>query len=325
MAEKTQFLLSALRDAVREEMARDESVFIMGEDVAAYGGVYRVSLGLLEEFGPLRVRDTPISEAAIVGAGVGAAMQGLRPIVEIMYVDFIPIALDQIVNQASQAHFISGGQVSVPLVIRTQGGAGSWAGAQHSKSLEAWFTHIPGVKVVAPSTPYNAKGLLKAAVRDDNPVIFLEHKLLYRAKGVVPEDDYIVELGRADVARIGDAVTIIAWSRMVGVALEAAKELAKTGIEAEVIDLQTLSPLDEETIFRSIMKTNRAVIVQEAWRNCGFGAEIAARIQEGVFDYLDAPVVRAAGADSPIPFSPPLEERAIPGVADIVNSVQEIL
>lgn len=325
MKERTLFYNAAIREAIHEEIERDPTVFVMGEDIATYGGVFKATEGLLGDFGPERIRDTPISEAAIVGLGVGAAMQGMRPIVEIMYMDFIPIAIDQIVNQACQIYFVSAGQVNVPLVIRTQGGAGSFAGAQHSKSLEAWFTHIPGLKVVTPSTPYDAKGLLKSAIRDDNPVLVIEHKLLYKTTGNVPNEDYLVEIGKADVKRSGKDVTIIAWSRMVLEALKAADELASEGVEAEVIDLRTLNPLDEGTIYQSVKKTNRVVIVQEAWKNSGFGAEVLSRIQENMFSYLDSPIVRIAGLDTPIPFSPALEKLAIPGINNIKEGVRKVL
>jgi acetoin:2,6-dichlorophenolindophenol oxidoreductase subunit beta len=319
------FYNAAIKEAIAEEMIRDDKVFLMGEDVATYGGVYRCSLGLLTQFGPERVRDSAISEAAIVGAGVGAAIQGMRPIVEIMYADFIPIAMDQIVNQASLIYFISGGQINIPMVIRTQGGSGSFAGPQHSKSLEGWFTHIPGIKVLAPATPHDAKGLLKAAVRDNNPVVFYEHKSLYRTAGPVPEEEYLLEIGKADIKRSGNDVTIIAWSRMVLEALEAAALLAEEGISAEVVDLMTLKPFDNKTVYESVKKTNKAVVVQEAWRNTGFGAEVACRIQEDIFDYLDGPVVRVAGQDAPIPFSPQLERAAAPDAKQIVAGVKSLL
>ena len=324
MDNRTIFYNAAVREAIWEEMERDPSVFVMGEDVATYGGVYKVTQGMLEHFGPERVRDSAISEAAIVGAGIGAAMQGMRPIVEIMYVDFIPIAMDQIINQACQMYFVTAGQVNVPLVIRTQGGSGAYAGAQHSKSLEAWFTHIPGIKVIAPSTPYDAKGLLKSAVRDENPVIFYENKLLYKTLGHVPEEDYQIEIGKADVKRSGKDVTIISWSRMVLEALKAAEMLAEEGIEAEVLDLRTLSPLDDEAIAESVKKTNRVVVVQEAWKNTGFGAEVAARIQETLFDYLDGPVIRLAAWDCPVPFSPPMEKASVPQPEDIAAAVKTL-
>jgi pyruvate/2-oxoglutarate/acetoin dehydrogenase E1 component len=315
---------AALREALVEEMAADPRVIFMGEDVAVYGGVYKVSQGLLERFGPERVRDTPISEAAIVGAGVGAAIQGLRPVVEIMYADFIPIAMDQIVNQAALMYFASGGTVHVPLVIRTQGGSGSFAGPQHSKSLEAWLTHVPGLKVVAPSTPAEGKGLLKTAIRDDNPVIVYEHKLLYRTVGPVSDEAELIPLGRAAIKRRGADVTIIAWSRMVLEALKAADALAQDGIEAEVVDLRSLAPLDEDTVFSSVKKTHRAVVAQEAWRTGGFGAEVASRIQEQCFDDLDGPVLRVAGQDAPIPFSPALERKAAPDALAIAAAARRL-
>ena len=324
MSDREIFYNSAIQEAMAEEMERDDAVFLMGEDVATYGGVYKCSAGLLERFGRGRVRDSSISEAAIAGAGVGAAIQGMRPIVEIMYADFIPIAMDAIVNQASLLYFVSGGKINIPMVVRTQGGSGSYAGAQHSKNLESWFTHIPGLKVLAPATPYDAKGLLKAAIRDDNPVIFFEHKTLYRTTGIVPEKEYVLEIGKADVKKAGTDVTLIAWSKMVNTSLEAAELMSADGISAEVIDLRSLVPLDEETIFASVKKTNRAVVVQEAWRNTGFAAEISSRIQEGVFDYLDGPVVRVAGRNAPIPFSPELEPSAAPRAEDIVRGVNSL-
>ncbi len=324
MATRQISFTTALKEALAEEMAADSRVILLGEDVATYGGVYKVSQGLLERFGPDRVRDTPISEAAIVGAGVGAAIQGLRPVVEIMYADFIPIALDQIVNQASLLYFVSGGTVNVPLVIRTQGGSGSYAGPQHSKSLEAWFGHIPGLKVVAPSTPAEAKGLLKAAIRDENPLIFCEHKLLYRTVGPVPDDLDVIPLGRAAVKRLGKDVTLIAWSRMVLEALKAAERLAEEGIEAEVVDLRSLCPLDDDTVVQSVQKTGRAIVVQEAWRTAGFGAEVVSRIQEHCFDALDGPVLRVAGQDAPIPFSPALEPKAAPDAAAIFHAARRL-
>jgi acetoin:2,6-dichlorophenolindophenol oxidoreductase subunit beta len=325
MSKRTIFYRAAINEAISGEMERDPDVFIMGEDVAVYGGVYKASDGLLSRFGPERVRDTPISEAAIVGAGIGAAMQGMRPVVEIMYADFIPIAMDQIVNQACQMYFVSAGQVPVPLVVRTQGGAGAFAGAQHSKNLESWFTHIPGIKVVAPATPYDAKGLLTSAIRDDNPVIFFEHKRLYRTTGHVPETAYTIPIGKAEIKRPGDDITIVAWSQMVREALRAAETLAAEGISAEVIDLRTLSPLDEETLCRSVKRTHRAVVVQEGWRRNGFAAEVITVIQETVFDYLDAPLTRVTGLDSPVPFSPVLEKQMIPTTDDIAGTVRKLL
>lgn len=315
----------ALNEALREEMDRDETVVLIGEDIGVYGGAYGVTRGLLEEYGPDRVRDAPISEAAIVGGGLGAALTGLRPVVEIMYVDFIGLAMDQIANQVAKIRYMTGGKAKVPLVIRTQGGTGRTLGAHHSQSLEAWILHVPGLKLVMPSTPYDAKGLLKSAIRDDNPVVFIEHKMLYRMRGLVPEGDYLVPLGVADVKREGRDITIVTYSRMVHVALEAAQQLAVQGIEAEIVDLRSLCPMDMEAVLRSVKKTHRVVVLHEAVRTGGVGAEISARITEAAFDFLDYPVVRLAGADVPIPKSPVLEECTIPRVRDVVSTVQEIV
>ena len=315
----------AICEALKEEMYKDKRVFLLGEDIGKYGGVYRATFGLLEEFGEERVKDTPISEAAICGVAIGAAMTGMKPVVEIMYIDFIPIAMDQIVNQAAQISYIYGGQVKVPLVIRTQGGAGASAAAQHSKSLESWFIHIPGLKVVMPSTPYDAKGLLKAAIRDPGPVIFIENKLLYGTKGSVPEEEYIIELGVADIKRIGTDITVIATSRMVLESLKAAEELEKEGISVEVIDPRTLVPLDDETILNSVRKTGKVVIVHEAWKRGGVGAEIAARIVENAYYFLKAPIKRVAGKEVPIPYSPELEKLAIPNKEEIIQAIKETL
>jgi len=315
----------ALNEALREEMRRDKRVFIMGEDVAIYGGAYGVTRGLYEEFGPQRVRDTPISEAAIAGAAAGAAMTGMRPIAEIMYIDFSTIAMDEIVNIAAKNRYMFGGKSTVPVVYRTQGGAGRGIAAHHSGSLEAWYVHSPGIFVVMPSTPFDAKGLLKTCIRDDNPIMFIEHKMLYNTEGEVPEGEYTVPLGVADIKRPGTDVTIVAYSRMVLFALEAAEELSKEGIEVEVIDPRTLKPLDIDTIINSIKKTNKAVIVHEGYRTCGVGAEISAQIMEKAFDYLDAPVVRVAGADVPSPMSPVLEEAAIPSKEKIMEAVRSII
>ena len=315
----------AINEALDEEMRRDPNVFIMGEDVAIYGGAYAVTRGLYQKFGEERVRDTAISEAAIVGAGLGAAMTGMRPVVEIMYVDFMGIAMDQLNNQVAKIRYMFGGKVKVPLVIRTEGGCGRTLGAHHSQSLEAWFTHIPGIKVVMPSTPADAKGLLKSAIRDDNPIVYIEHKMLYNTKGQVPDGEHLVPLGRADIKREGKDVTIIAYSRMVFYAIEAAKELEKAGISAEVLDPMTLSPLDMKTIMESVRKTHKVVIVHEAWKTGGFGAEIAARIMESAFDYLDAPIKRICGADVPMPKAPNLEKLAVPSKESIVLGVKELL
>ncbi len=315
----------AISEAMHEEMVRDCSVIILGEDMGVMGSVFGLTKGFMDEFGARRVIDTPISEAGFTGMAVGAAMRGLRPIVELMYVDFAPICFDPIVNQAAKMRYMTGGQVKVPLVIRAPGGAGRRNAGQHSQSFEALFTHIPGLKVVAPSTPYDAKGLLKSAIREDDPVMFLEHKILYAQKGEVPEVEYVIPLGKADVKRSGKDVTIIAYSRQVMFALEAAKELATQGIDAEVVDLRTLVPLDWETIELSVKKTHKVVVVQEAVKRSGYAGEIATQIIENAFDYLDAPVKRVAGLNVVLPFSPALEDAAYPGVKDIIAGVKEVL
>ncbi|MCD6362693.1 MAG: alpha-ketoacid dehydrogenase subunit beta [Synergistetes bacterium] len=315
----------AIREALREEMKRDERVYIIGEDVGRFGGCFGVTKGLWEEFGGERVKDTPISETAIIGSSVGAAATGMRPVPEIMFCDFMGVAMDEITNQAAKMRYMFGGKVKLPMVVRTPVGGGLSAAAQHSQSLEAWFTHLPGLKVVMPSTPYDAKGLLKAAIRDDNPVIFLEHKMLYGVKGEVPEEEYIVPLGVADVKREGKDITIIATSMMVHKSLEAAKELEKEGISVEVIDPRTLYPLDEEKILESVKKTHRAIVVHEAVERSGFGGEIVAIIMEKAFEYLDAPVKRVCAKNTPIPFSPPLENFVIPQVSDIIKAVKEMV
>jgi len=315
----------ALNEALREEMKRDEGVFLMGEDIALYGGAYGVTRGLHEEFGLERVRDTPISEAAIAGVAAGASMTGMRPVAEIMYIDFSTIATDQIVNIAAKNRFMFGGKSIVPVVYRTQGGAGDQRAGHHSGSLETWYVHVPGLFVVMPSTPFDAKGLLKTCIRDNNPIMFIEQKMLYNTQGEVPEREYTVPTGVADVKREGTDVTIVAYSRMVLFALEAAEELAKEGIEAEVIDPRTLKPLDIETIVNSAKKTSRVVIVHEEYKTCGVGAEIAAQIVERAFDYLDAPIMRVAGADVPLPMSPVLEQAAIPSKEKIMDAVRQIV
>ena len=317
--------VEALRATLEDEMRRDPSLMLIGEDIGRYGGIFGVTKGLLETFGPKRVRSTPISESAIIGAALGAAMTGIRTVAELMYVDFTTCAMDQIVNQVAKMHYMSGGRLKVPLVIRTHEGGGRGNAAQHSQSLEAWFLHVPGLKVVLPSTPADAKGLLTAAIRDDNPVLFIEHKLLYATKGEVPDGEHLVPLGRADVKRSGEDVTIITISHMVLKALRAAERLATEGIEAEVIDLRTLAPLDLETILRSVRKTNRVVIVHEACRRGGFGGELAAQIQEEAFDFLDAPVQRVGALDVPIPYSKPMEDYVIPDEGRIVASVRRVL
>jgi pyruvate/2-oxoglutarate/acetoin dehydrogenase E1 component/TPP-dependent pyruvate/acetoin dehydrogenase alpha subunit len=316
---------AALQEALREEMQRDPSVFVMGEDVGLYGGAYGATRGLFEEFGPERIRDTPISEAAIGGAAVGAAMAGMRPVAEIMYVDFTPLAMDQIANQGAKNRYMFGGKTVVPLVIRTEGGAGRSIAAHHSQSLEALWMHFPGIYVVMPGTPYDAKGLLKAAIRDDNPVMFIEHKMLYGVKGYVPDEKYVIPFGVADVKRSGSDVTVVTYSRMVRRALEAAEELAAEGVSVEVIDLRTLKPLDMETVVASVKKTGRVVGVTEAYKTGSVISEVAMRVQEEAFDWLDAPVGRVAGADVPVPMSETLEDAAIPSVAAIMAGIRKVL
>ncbi len=316
----------AIREALQLEMRRDDRVFLMGEDVGVYGGAFGVSRGLLEEFGEERGRDTPISEAAIAGAATGAALTGMRPVAEIMFMDFITIAMDQLVNQTAKLRFMFGGTATLPMVLRTASGSGTGAAAQHSQSLEAWFVHVPGLKVVAPSTPYDVKGLLLASMRDDNPIIFVEHKLLYSMKGPVPEGDYIVPLAQAEVKRQGRDITIVATSIMVPRSLAAAERLAQEGIEAEVVDPRTLKPLDEQTIVRSVCKTGRALVVHEAPITGGIGGEIVARIVDSeAFDYLDAPVRRLAGLDIPIPYNRILERHTVPQEEDIVRAARELV
>ncbi|ODN71226.1 alpha-ketoacid dehydrogenase subunit beta [Methylobrevis pamukkalensis] len=312
----------ALNRALREEMTRDPMVWLFGEDIATYGGVFKVTKDLLGEFGPGRVRDTPISEQTLTAMAVTAAMAGTRPVLEIMYADFLPLSIDALVNQAGVFDYIWGGQVSIPMVLRTQGGGGAGAGAQHSKSLDAFVAHIPGLKVVAPATPADAYGLLKAAIRDPNPVIVLEHKLLYNLRGEVPEDGGLIEIGRARTAREGRDVSIFATSRMVHLSLEAAEKLAAEGIEAEVIDLRSLRPLDVGAIVASVAKTHHAVVVNEGWRFCGYGAELSATIMEQAFDDLDAPVERVGAMDVAIPYSEPLEKTVLPDVEAIMAAVR---
>jgi acetoin:2,6-dichlorophenolindophenol oxidoreductase subunit beta len=317
--------LDAVREAMTQEMRRDPTVFLIGEDVGVYGGAFGASRGMLEEFGAERVRDTPISEAAIAGAATGAAIMGMRPIFEIMFMDFVAISMNQLVNQAAKMRFMFGGKVSVPLVMRTPAGSGTGAAAQHSQSLEAWFVASPGIKVIAPSTPYDAKGLLISAIRDNNPVVFIEHKLLYRTKGPVPEDLYTIPLAKAEVKRPGRHLTVIAISIMVPRALEAAAILEKEGIELEVIDPRTLKPLDTQTITESVTKTGRVLIVHEAPLTGGFGGELAAVVACGeAFDRLDAPIRRLAGRDIPIPYNRGLERAAVPQVEDIVAAAREL-
>ncbi|HAM62710.1 MAG: pyruvate dehydrogenase [Firmicutes bacterium GWF2_51_9] len=316
----------AVREALSEAMREDESVFILGEDIGIYGGAFGVTRGMLEEFGPKRIRHTPISESAIAGAAVGAAITGMRPIFELQFSDFITIALDQIVNQAAKIHYMYGGNVSIPLVMRTPGGSGTGAAAQHSQSLENWTAHIPGLIVIQPSTAYDAKGLLHSAIANNNPVMFYEHKLCYRTKGDVPEGKYFIPIGVADIKRQGKDISVIATSYMVHKALEAAEILAKEGIDIEVVDPRTLVPLDKKTIVDSVKKTGRALVVTEAVKRSGFSSELAAVIsEEESFDYLDHPIVRLAGAETPIPYEPTLEKLAVPQVNDIVTACRNIM
>lgn len=315
----------ALREALLLEMRRDPRVVVFGEDVAAYGGVFKVTRDLLAEFGPARVRDTPIAEQAICGLAIGAAMMGLRPVAEIMYADFLPLCLDQLVNQASVLPWIWNGAIGLPFVLRTQGGVGAGAAAQHSKSLEAWVAHIPGLKVVMPATPADAKGLLAAAIRDPAPVIFIEHKALYNSRGPVPEGEHLEPIGPAVIRRPGRDLSIVASSRMVLEALTAAERLAGEGIEAEVIDVRTLRPLDVAALAESVRRTHRAVVVNEGWRFAGFGAELAATIAEEAFAWLDAPVQRLGGVDRPIPYAEPMERAAIPDAGRIAAAARRCL
>jgi pyruvate/2-oxoglutarate/acetoin dehydrogenase E1 component len=317
--------LEAVREALTQEMQRDPEVFLIGEDIGVYGGAFGATRGMLEEFGPERIRDTPISEAAIAGAATGAALMGMRPVMEIMFMDFLTISMNQLVNQAAKMRFMFGGKASVPMVIRAPAGSGTGAAAQHSQSLEAWFVHTPGIKVVAPATPYDAKGLLVSAIRDNNPVLFMEHKLLYRTKGPVPEELYTIPMGKAEVKRPGRDLTIIAYSIMVPRALEAAQQLAAEGIEVEVVDVRSLKPLDEQAIVGSVAKTGRVLITHEAPQTGGFGAELAAVVAESeAFDYLDAPLRRLGGRDIPIPYNRTLERATVPQVEDIVASARAL-
>ncbi len=315
----------ALREALQEEMRRDPGVFILGEGIAERGGSYKVTEGLLKEFGSRRVIDMPIAEASFVGAAVGAAATGMRPVAEVLFVDFVMLAMDQLVNQAAKLRFMTGDQCKVPMVVRTQGGTGNGLAAQHSQSLEAMFYHVPGLKLVAPSTPRDAKGLLKSAVRDDSPVIFMEHKLLYMSKGAVPGEDYVIPLGRGEIKRAGNDVTIIAWSGMLPRSLEAAEVLSERGIDVEVLDPRSLVPLDIDLILASVRKTQRVVIVQEAVRRGGIASDIAATIQEEAFDYLDAPIQILAGANTPIPYNRDLEKACVPQVQQIVDTVHGLV
>ncbi|MBN1991475.1 MAG: alpha-ketoacid dehydrogenase subunit beta [Anaerolineae bacterium] len=316
----------AVREAMRQAMQADERVFLFGEDVGVYGGAFGVSDGLLEEFGPERVRDTPISEAVIAGTAIGAAATGMRPIAEIQFMDFITLSMEQLVLQGAKMRFMFGGKAKVPLVLRTPAGSGTGAAAQHSESLEAWFVHVPGLKVVMPATPYDVKGLLLASIEDDNPVIFVENKLLYKTKGVVPEAYYTIPLSQSDIKREGADLTVIAYSIMVSRALEAAAELAKEGLEIEIVDPRTLKPFDPTPMIQSVKKTGKALVVHEAPMTGGFGGEVVAQlVGSEAFDYLDAPVRRLAGLDIPIPYNRELERRTVPQVDDIVREARALI
>jgi pyruvate dehydrogenase E1 component subunit beta len=321
----TMTMREALRDAMAEEMRRDKDVFVMGEEVAEYQGAYKVTQGLLQEFGPKRVIDTPITEHGFAGLGIGAALAGLKPVVEFMTFNFAMQAMDQLINSAAKTLYMSGGQMGCQIVFRGPNGAAARVAAQHSQDYSAWYSHIPGLKVIVPSTAADAKGLLKAAIRDLNPVIFLENEILYGHSSPVPKlDDFVLPIGKAKIARPGNDVTIVSWSMGMIYALKAAEELAGAGIDAEVIDLRTLKPMDNETIIASVQKTGRAVTVEEGWRQSGVGAEIAARIMEHAFDYLDAPVARVSGKDVPMPYAANLEKLALPSVAEIVEAAKSV-
>jgi len=315
----------ALNMALREEMHRDDRVFLMGEEVAVYQGAYKVSKGLLQEFGEMRVVDTPITELGFAGVGVGAAMTGLRPIIEFMTWNFALLAIDQVVNAAAKMLYMSGGQFPMPIVFRGPNGAALQLGAQHSQAWESWLAHIPGLKVVAPATPYDAKGLLKAAIRDDNPVCFLEGEMLYNTKGEVPDTDYIIPLGKAEVKREGEHVTLVAHGKMVLVALQAAEQMAKDGIACEVVDLRTIRPMDVDTIVQSVKKTNRCVVVEEGWEVCGVGAQVVDYVQRHCFDFLDAPVLRVHQADAPMPYTKSLEKAAKPDLPKTIVAIRQVL
>jgi len=313
----------AVRDAMSTAMRRDDDVFIMGEDIAEMGGSMGVTQGMLEEFGPERVRNTPISEMAIVGAGIGAAIAGMRPIVEIMYQDFTTLAMEQIVSQAAKHRYMSGGQIKVPITIRTQGGAGWSPGAQHAQQLEAWFVHVPGLKVVFPSTPEDVRGLLWSSIYEDNPIVFFEHRTLYGIKGEVPDEIEPIEIGKARIHREGEDVTVVATGRLVHESLKAAEQAAEEGISVEVFDPRTLQPLDEDALMASVKKTNRAVVAHEAVTRMGWGAEVAAVVQEKAFDYLDAPVARVGAKFTPIPFAPVMEEWVVPHANDVLAAIKK--
>jgi len=315
----------ALHDTLREELLRDESVFLMGEEIGVFEGSYKITAGLLKEFGPERVRDTPICEEGFVGAAIGAAMLGLRPVVEVMTINFTLLALDQIVNGAAKIHSMFGGQTPVPMVLRTPGGGGNQLAATHSQNLEVWYAHVPGLKVVTPSTPADARGLLRAAIRDDDPVIFIENLALYNTKGEVPDGDYVIDIGTAAVMKEGTDITLIGYSRMAAVALDVARRLESEGVSAEVVDLRSLRPLDRDTLAKSVRKTSRAVVIEEDWLSYGVGAEISATIQETAFDYLAAPVRRVAAAEVPLPYAKPLELAALPNANHLLDVIRQTL
>ena len=314
----------ALNEALAEELRRDENVVLMGEDIGLFGGTFRVTEGLMAEFGSRRVRDTPIAEAAIVGVSLGAALARLRPVPELMTMNFAIVAMDQIVNHVAKARYMFGGQFDVPITIRAPGGGGTQKGAQHSHSIESWFVNTPGLRIAIPGTPYDAKGLLKTAIRSNDPVLFIEHEMLYSTKGPVPEEEYLIPFGEADIKRAGSDLTIVTWSKMLLEALHAAETLAAEGIEAEVLDLRTLNPLDWDAVYSSVARTRRCVVAEEGWRNVGVGAEIASRVQEHLFYQLDAPVQRVAAVDVPTPYASPLEQAALPNAQDIVNTALKI-
>lgn len=315
----------AISQALWEEMERDERVLILGEEVGVWGGTYAVTKGFYDHFGEKRVRDTPIAEGVIVGAAVGAAMAGLKPVAELMTINFAFLAMDQIVNHAAKIHYMFGGQMRVPVVIRAVGGGGRQLGATHSQTPDVVFAHFPGLKVIAPGTPYDAKGLLKAALRGDDPVLFIEHATLYQARGEVPEGDFTLPIGKSDIKRPGKDATIVTYSKMLQVSMAAAKQLVAEGIDVEVVDLRCLRPLDLEPAIASFKKTNRAVIVEEGWKSFGIGAEVAARIYEAAFDYADAPIKRVAQLEVPLPYSRDLEQAALPKPADVVKAVKEVM
>src|SRR5438270_8589034 len=324
---RTMTYRDALREAIREEMLRDERIFILGEDIAGYGGTYAVTKGLFEEFGEKRVRDTPLAEEIITGAAIGADLGGLRPILELMTINFSLLATDLIVNSAAKLHYMFGGQPQLPLVIRTPGGGGAQRGAQHSQMFESWYAHIPGLKVVMPGTPYDVKGMFKSAVRDPDPVLFIEHELLYNVKGEVPDEDveYTVPLNRGEIKRPGEHITVITFSRMLHICLQAAEDLAQEGIQAEILDLRSIRPIDIDLLVDSVKKTNRVVVAEEGWKYYGTGQGLAALIYEFAFDYLDAPIQHVNGADVPMPYSKPLERLAMPNKDAVAQAVKAIV